>query len=523
MIRRLLGACVGVAMVLAAGACDSSKGTGSKDGGDDIQSPSDDGGDVGTEDAGDGDAGDGDAGTDAGGDDAGPGDAGPGPGDGGTDPVPDGGTQPTTPEGPWPTDALTNFSAKYDIPKVRSVGVDGAHNVWLLNGNQIGVLRAGTDRPLWTSQPIGQASLGLGWEADKLAIDSTVICGGKAGEAYVGYRTHDEIVGGQRIIGRGEEGFSEERYVEFQKGDVDVVQLNSEGSDIVLREHLYRSAGTSRPSRNEPLGIRNSNDFHYDEDRSIYSCVRVMSGTYEGEVYLGTNHGVTRVRGYDYSSHRHPAWWQTIPNEDPSKPPKQSQRAGYTYGLGLSSEGHLLIANDWKIGILPPNADLKWWDRENRDGVPADAEISEYLLNTFVDPVNPGNDQYRDQAAPQNKWRAIQKTKDGLYYVAGLGSGLWQFQANPQRHDPKKYADTDYVRIEGANTNDYTALAATADGSLFVGTAHNGLWRLTPGKQLEKVAGVSGGEVRQLIYDPRVTPAALYALVDGRLYVLRGY
>ncbi|MCP3059026.1 hypothetical protein LXT21_09605 [Myxococcus sp. K38C18041901] len=517
MIRRLLGACVGVAVMMTAVACDSSDGTGKGPRDGDVQAPPDD---AGAPDAGDGgtdpvpDAGDG--GTDP------VPDAG---GDGGTDPVPDGGVVvPTTPEGPWPTDGLTDYSSKYGIPKVASVGVDGAHNIWVLDGDRIGVLRADTQRLVWTSQPIGQAGLGFGSAQHQLATGSTVICGGKAGEAYVGYMTSDSVPGGQRIAGRGEPDFSEAHYFEFQKGDMDLVQLNGDGTDIVLREHLYRSVGTSRPSRNEAIGIRNSNDFHYDEDRSVYSCMRVMKGPYEGEVYIGTNHGVTRIRDLEYSSHRHPAWWLLVPKADPSQPPTRSQRAGYTYGLGYSQAGHLLIANNWKIGILPPNRELKYWDREQQEsGIPEGTELSLYRLNTFVDPVNPGNDVERSQPAPENHWRGIQQTKDGLYYVAGLNSGLWQFKAEPTRHDPNKDADTDYVRIDGAGTDRYTALAATDDGSLFVGTDGRGLWRLTPQKQLEKVQGVGGSKVQQLVYDPRVTPSALYVLVDGKLYVLRGH
>ncbi|AGC48851.1 hypothetical protein MYSTI_07579 [Myxococcus stipitatus DSM 14675] len=499
MIRRLLGASVGVAVLVAAWACGGSDKPGPDSTGEPEPPASEE-----------------DAGTDGGPEDDGgtqtpePPDA--GPPDAGEPPLP------PKPEGPWPTDPLTNYSSKYAIPKVVAMGVDAAHNLWFLNRDRIGVLRAGTDKVLWNSQPIGQASRGFGTSPDNLATNSRVICGGKAGEAYVGYEAVNDIPGGQRIAGRGEADFSEERYLEFQKGDVDAVTVSDDGTDIVLREHLFRSKGTSRPSRNEPIGIRNSNDFHYDEDRSVYSCVRVMQGPYEGEVYVGTNHGVTRIRGYEYSSHRHPAYWVTTPTGG------RSQRAGYTFGLGISKDGDLLIANDWKIGILPPNAALEWWDSEERKPeMPAGVEPALYTLNTFVDPVNPGNDETRGETAPFNFWRAFQQTADGSYYVGGLGTGLWQFQANPQRHNPSKLSDSDYVRVQGANTDDYTALAATRDGSLFVGTADHGLWRLTPTKQLEKVSGVSGAKVQQLIYDARVTPGALYALVDGKLYVLRGY
>lgn len=84
------------------------------------------------------------------------------------------------------------------------------------------------------------------------------------------------------------------------------------------------------------------------------------------------------------------------------------------------------------------------------------------------------------------------------------------------------------TRLTGANAEqnaalqNINALAATGDGSLYIGTDRTGLWRLTPLKTLEKVADVSGSRVRQLIYDPRVAPAALYVLTDKGLTVLRG-
>ncbi|MCE9671030.1 hypothetical protein LY474_24780 [Myxococcus stipitatus] len=510
MIRRLLGACIGVAVVTA-WACGGSSEPPAGTSDDDIILPPDGGDDAGSDDAG----------TDAGSDDAGDagsgGDAGSDGGseDAGTD---DGGTTPPPAEGPWPTDALTNYSSKYGIPRVQSVSVDGAHNIWVLDGDRIGVLRAGTTRVLWTSQPVGQAGNGR-------ASGSTVICGGKAGEAYVGYRTEDTVPGGpsSRISSRDEPDFSEVRYAEFLKGDMDVVRINDDGTDIVLREHLSKSAGTSRPGGGEKLGIQNTNDFHYDEDRSVYSCVRVMRGPYEGEVYIGTNHGVTRIREYTYNSHRHPKWdWVTV---DPvTGREKKTQQMGYTYGLGISPEGHLLIANEWKIGIIPPNESLEWWDSEFREpGMPASVEPAVYALNTFVDPVNPGADDERRDKAPFNLWRGFQQTRDGHFYVASLKDGLWQFDGRKRSSAPLKYDDVNYVKIEGAGTDAYTALAATDDGSLFVGTVNRGLWRLTPAKQMEKVSGVGGSKVDQLVYDPRVTPAALYALVDGKLYVLRGY
>jgi hypothetical protein len=511
VIRRLVGACIG-AVVVTAWACGGSDGPNPPPPADDgLVTPPDNrpGADAGTG---------GDAGTDAGtspGADAGTGvDAGTGT-DAGTDAGTGGGTdggtvvEPTA--GPWPTDPVVNYSARYNLRRVRSVGVDAAHNIWLLDGASIGVLRADTQRLVWNSAPIGQARLGFG--PDTLATGSRVICGGKAGEAYVGYETVNDIPQGQRIPGRGEEGFTLEHYEQFQKGDVDVVRLNAAGTDLELAVHIYQSAGSSRPSGNEPLGIRNTNDYHFDEDRSVYSCMRVMRGPYAGEIYIGTNHGVTRIRGYTYNSHRHPAWWMN-----------GSQRAGYTFGLGMSQEGHLLIGNDWKIGIIPPNAALEWWDAEGRKPeMPADVEPAIYALNTFVDPLNPGDDVDRSTEAPQNYWRGFQQTTDGLYYLGSRTEGLWQLRLRKVQDTPLRYREDGYTPIDGLGTKNVTALAATDDGSLFIGTGDNGLWRMKADKTLERVRDVEGAEVSQLVYDPTVSPAALYVLVDGRLYVLRGH
>jgi hypothetical protein len=73
--------------------------------------------------------------------------------------------------------------------------------------------------------------------------------------------------------------YSEQRFAEYQKGDLDAVRLESNGA-VVLEEHLWRSAGVS--GGGQRLGIRNTNDFHYDEDRSVLTCQRVMRGRDRG-------------------------------------------------------------------------------------------------------------------------------------------------------------------------------------------------------------------------------------------------
>jgi hypothetical protein len=80
-----------------------------------------------------------------------------------------------------------------------------------------------------------------------------------------------------------------------------------------------------------------------------------------------------------------------------------------------------------------------------------------------------------------------------------------------------------WVKMSGLPTERINALAATDDGSLYIGTDDSGLWRMDPEKKFSQVSGVVGSRVRQggLVYDPTVSPAMLYVLTSDALNVLR--
>jgi hypothetical protein len=67
------------------------------------------------------------------------------------------------------------------------------------------------------------------------------------------------------------------------------------------------------------------------------------------------------------------------------------------------------------------------------------------------------------------------------------------------------------------------ALAATDDGSLFIGTLDSGLWRMAPDQTITRVSGVSGSRVKQIVYHPSASPSMLLVLTDSALWVLRGH
>ncbi|ADO68654.1 hypothetical protein [Stigmatella aurantiaca] len=498
MIRRLLGACA-VVVVVTAWACGGSESVppppnnvneeptnpGAPD--------SPDSGTPGTPDS--GTPGNPDSGT-------------PGNPDSGTPGNPDSGTPepPPPPQGgpgPWPTDPQVNYTQRYNLGRVLSVSVDDAQNIWLLNGTSIGVLRPGDTQPRWVSH-IGQAS--QGFSPDTLATGSTVICGGSAGRAYVGY-TAEDVPGGAFIYspdGRSHPRYDDPdpsrfdpvRYGEYQKGDMDVVRVTADGS-IVLEEHLQKSATPNGPQN---IGIRNTNDHHFDEDRSVLTCTKVTRGAERGDIYIGTNHGVTRIKGLQYNSHRHPVWFEDKLDEN-GNVVGQTQRAGYTYALGISQSGDVLIGNDWNVAVVTPTPNLVDWDRTEQS-------ITPEKLNSYVRAVN--------SLAEKDYWRGFQQTKDGSYYLASRDFGLWKMTI-------LRRSEENSVKVAGLPTDSLTSLAATDDGSLFIGTKTDGLWRLDGQKQLTKVAGVAGSQVRELFYDPSVTPASLYVLTNDGLTVIRGH
>ena len=399
--------------------------------------------------------------------------------------------------GPWPTTAALNYTATYGLGFVQSVGVDDAYNIWLLNGDQISVLRPGTDKPV-SVRGIGQASGGFG--VDRLATGSTVICGGAANQAYVGYATTET---------RGWIPLDSVQNPEFMKGDMDIVQLNPNGT-ISLTEHLWRSAGSSQPWPQLHIGIHNSNDWRYDEDRTVLVCKKVMHGRDKGELYIGTNHGVTRIRGGQYNSHRHPDWYECVdksrPCVDENGVPNAPAilRMAYSYGLGIARDGDVLIGNDWMIGITSPPAALDKWD--DIGSVPWKLKTHNQALHAEL------------AVTEFDYWRGFEQTTDGNYYVGSNQYGLWQMTPRPGVTDPATW-----VRISGLPTSAINALAATNDGSLYIGTDNAGLWRMDPQKKFSKVSGVTGSRVREggLVYDPTVSPAMLYVLTNDALTVLR--
>jgi hypothetical protein len=401
--------------------------------------------------------------------------------------------------GPWPDEPALDFTSRYaGVGVPQSIGVDEAQNVWLLDGDRVGVLLAGASRAEWRSGVGGLGRFGPG------TYGSSVICGGAPGRAYVGYLGDDRDAGFiyapdgcsfPEYTDCDPRRYSAAQFAMYEWGDMDVMKLDASGVPDLL-ERLDRNRNRSGYLHPRGLGIHNSNDTHFDEDRAVLSCVRAVRGPAKGDLFIGTNHGVTRIHGLEYSSHVHPVWFDTSGGG-------MTQMAGYTFGLGIARDGDVLIANDWQIGIVTPVDPWYLWDE-------TDPSLKE-VWSSYVPQVN-GQVEF-------DYWRGFEQTRDGRYYLASREYGLWRLEVGDARSGTQ-----DGTKVAGLPTDRLLSLAATEDGSLFVGTEGLGLWRLREDGTLEVVtAGGIRGAVRQLIYDPSVSPAMLWVLHSGGVTALRGH
>lgn len=218
-------------------------------------------------------------------------------------------------------------------------------------------------------------------------------------------------------------------------------------------------------------------------------CRKLRRGARAGDVFIGTNHGVTMIRGALYNSHRHPVW-----------DVNGSLRIGFNFALGESFDGKdVLMGSEWKVGILSAPAELKNWDR---------AAENPWVVDTYAEPLN--------SLQEMDYWRGFTQTKDGAYYLSSDRFGLWKMTRRTDGKPPE------FAQVAGV-PNALTKVEAANDGSLLIGTKSEGLWRMTADGEVAKVTDVTGNEVRELLYEPALSPPMLFVLTDSALTVLRSY
>jgi hypothetical protein len=390
-----------------------------------------------------------------------------------------------------------------EVKPVLSVGVDAGANVWAVDGvDGVWVLRPGGAWRRYTG--VGQLARGE---------RPNTVCGGDAGKAYVGYWVTELADPLHSTV--------EQR----AEGDVDRFALDDAGNLSLEFHYEFHNNNGINPDGS----IKDKKSF--DETRGIISCVRLNDGPLKGEVYFGSNHGLTRVRGDAYGDHRHPTFdYPPCGTPGASECDDLPEAIGYVWGVGLSNAGNVLMAADWMFAEVGPSDraqehDLVRWTlsahRFTLSGPPP------FPLPGKSTPswAPPWYERWPLRFAERARNRAISQTPDGRYWVASERHGLVWFDADGAKLKP-------YVEVEG-EPGTVSALVANPDGSLWVGTDGAGVWRYAPQPRPATLAsppipeagtwtrleGLPSGNVAQLYLETRSGKRELYIATRGGLAV----
>ncbi len=361
-------------------------------------------------------------------------------------PVPDAGA-PVPDAGTPPANGLRWYGSAEGVPWARSVSADEAGVIWAVHDTGILTLAPGQSR--FTSHTgVGQLTLG-DWPY--------TVCGGEGNRAYVGYVSPESLP----VTG----GTPEQRL----RGDLDRLVLNANGT-VSVEKHYQ---------------LVNTNDAAFDEVRTVVGCVRqnARSSPYYGELYVGSNHAVTRIRGDDIADHRHVVFAK----------PNGTLVIGYNWAVALEPGGALFFANEYKLGILQPTPALLDW---------LSFQVNPYSLDTYVDLLGPLEDP--------DRWHAAAVTPDGKHWLGSWGKGLLWMTPSPRA----------YQRVLDAPDSQINALAAEADNSVWVATQTAGLWRY--GNGTWTALPLPAKKVLGLFLDTRTSPRTLYIATDRGIGVYQG-
>jgi hypothetical protein len=388
---------------------------------------------------------------------------------------------------------------------VIGVGVDEGGTIWTVDGAAI-----------WAHPPGGTWTRYAGVGQLAAGDRAYTVCGGEAGEAYVGYETV--------AIPDPEHSTPEER----AQGDVDRVALDAVGNLAV--EHHYEIHNNNGINPDGTIKDKKS----FDETRTILSCVRVNEGPFRGEVYFGSNHGLTRVRGDLYGDHRHPTFdypscaatigTDLVCDELP-------EAIGYVWGLALSNALNPMMAADWmfaEVGPSDPAAthDLVRWTLSSHPWIFQGPPAFPLPGKTAPAWAPPWYARWPLLFDARARNRAIAQTPDGRYWVASEKYGLVWFDRDAGKLRP-------FVEVLG-EPGTIVGLASNPDGSLWIGTSSAGVWRYTPPPRpaalaappepeagtWEKLDGLPSQEVFRIYLETRFGKRQLYVGTADGLAVL---
>ena len=436
-------------------------------------------------------------------------DAGPSADAGTPDPGPDPHRVGGMGAGPFPTAALTIYgSAQGLLEAPISASIDEAENLWVVSDKALYLLPPGARAfRRYTAQD--GLHVGPGYTEPP---DFTLVEGGARNECFVGYYARDTNASMFKDAHMYTDPWA-------HMGKMDQVLLQADGT---LRVNRY--------------DLRNSNDGHYFETRTVMSMV-YDHFQHPGNLYVGSNHGVTRIipsRYFPprhlqddpfntlderqwYADHVHPWVCMGGPCQPVGGPPSTF---GDWFGLTLADDGRLWMGGLTNAGAIHFRESLDEWVQSWQPHNPFDP--------AFGDPY-PGSSPVFDpprEGDPVNI-RAVAVTPDGTAWFASgeveswrgptYGLAAWSGPGTPFVHvDPMSLGAVEYNILE---------MQALHDGRLVLGFPSSGLLVWHPGDRkghrLTMRDGLPGEQIRRMAQDKMHDPPILLVPTDGGLAMFR--
>jgi hypothetical protein len=409
--------------------------------------------------------------------------------------------------GPWPTAPITVYGSAQGLFEAPiSASTDEAENIWVVTDRALYLLAPG-DKNFRRFTAADGLHVGPGWTEPP---DFTLVVGGSAGECFVGYYAHDT---------HDPPDPNAHTYLDpvAHLGKMDQVKLNPDGTLQVNRYDFH-----------------NSNDWRYYETRTITSAY-YDHFSHPGELYVGSNHGVTRVQPAKfrqpstsaekadpwsvekeyYADHVHP-WTCDVGTCTGS--PTDHIVFGDFYALTMGDDGRVWMGGLTAAAAIRWTSDLQFWRNSWEPDNPFDPAMPGKGGPMVFNPPRQGGNI---------NLRAIAVTTDGTAWFASGEVESWRGPtyglASWRDENPYHMSYTDPTAIGAA---EYNVLEMVAWGDkLVLGFPSTGLLVWKPGdargKRMGFGEGLPGQAIGRMYIDRMVDPPQLLVPTEGGLAVVR--
>lgn len=404
--------------------------------------------------------------------------------------------------GPFPKGPLIVYGSGQGLLEAPiSASIDEGENLWVVSEQALYLLEPGARTfRRYTAQD--GLHYGPGFTEPP---DITLVEGGAKGECFVGYSARDTNT---TNLGPNAHMWNDPW---AHMGKMDQVLLQRDGT---LKVNRY--------------DLRNSNDGRFYETRTIMSMV-YDHFQHPGNLYVGSNHGVTRIipakyfpprNPLDFDTHDERQWYADHVHPvvcmggfcDGTHP----ITFGDQFGLTLAPDGRLWMAGLTTAGAVHFRESLDDWVQSWIPFNPFDPAFGDgFSVPVFPTPV---------QGEPVNL-RAVTVTSDGVVWFASGGAESWRVPHRGMASwDGRHFLYFDPTALGSIEFN-ILEMVALPDDRLVLGFPSTGLLVWKPGDRkghrLTVNDGLPGERIGRVKLDRLHDPPILLVPTDGGLLLMR--